>query len=244
MPCCTRGRVRGCRGSGAVRLWGRAVTRRDGTGPSRRLSWLLRHGAGGAGLAMDAAGWAAVDDVLRVTGLTRPELVDAVSHNDKGRLQLDGGRIRACQGHSAHGMPVTRDALEATWERIDPEGDLWHGTSLAALPGIGRSGIRPGARTHVHLADSTASRVGKRANVDVLLRVSAARLRAAGVPVYRAPNGVVLVEHVPVDAVTGVVPRRIPADQAARACRQAGITPGAEPQSPSPSPSADRPCFQ
>lgn len=197
--------------------------RPDGSGPSRRLSWLLRHAAVEAGLAMDPAGWADVDDVLRVTGLSRAELLHAVSHNDKGRLQLDGGRIRACQGHSTHGMPVTRAALESTWQRIDPTSDLWHGTSLSALKGIGRSGILAGARTHVHLAESPESRVGKRANVDLVLRVSVDGLRAAGTAVFRAPNGVVLVRHVPREAIADVVPGRLPPEAVARACADAGM---------------------
>ncbi len=70
---------------------------------SKRLSWLLRHGAGESGLAMDGAGWAPVDDVLATPNMSLAELTDAVETNDKGRLQLDGGRIRACRGSLARG---------------------------------------------------------------------------------------------------------------------------------------------
>ncbi|HZX01939.1 RNA 2'-phosphotransferase [Kribbella sp.] len=67
---------------------------------------------------MSADGWAAIADVLRVLGLTRERLDVAVRENDKQRLQVDGDRIRACQGHSLHGMPVTREALENSWEHV------------------------------------------------------------------------------------------------------------------------------
>ncbi len=95
---------------------------------SKRLSWLLRHGANESGLAMDEAGWSEVDDVLQVLGVTRAELDLAVSQNDKGRLAVSGSRIHACQGHSLEAMPVTREALEASWEVFYPQGPLWHGT--------------------------------------------------------------------------------------------------------------------
>ena len=168
---------------------------------SRRLSWLLRHGAGASGLTMDQAGWASVDDVLAFTGMTPAELQRAVDENDKGRLQLDGARIRACQGHSLQDMPVTREGLEASWEVVQPEAPLWHGTTLAALPGIGRDGIQPRARSHVHLAASADSRIGKRAGVEVLLVVEPALLHTDGITVFRSPNGVLLVREVPTRAI-------------------------------------------
>lgn len=171
------------------------------TRASRQLSWLLRHGAGTSGLTMDGAGWAAVDDVLAITGITPAELRRAVEENEKGRLQLDGTRIRACQGHSLRDMPVTREALEASWEVIEPPGPLWHGTNRTALAGIEHQGLHPGARTHVHLALTRSSHVGKRSNVEVLLEVAPDLLAAAGLPIFRAPNGVVLVRQVPPDAI-------------------------------------------
>ena len=73
---------------------------RDLVARSKHLSWLLRHGAVEAGLAMDPAGWADVADVLARTKMTRAQLEEAVRTNTKGRLQQEGDRVRACQGHS------------------------------------------------------------------------------------------------------------------------------------------------
>jgi RNA:NAD 2'-phosphotransferase (TPT1/KptA family) len=47
------------------------MSKNEGNGASKKLSWLLRHGAGEAGLEMDAAGWAEVADVRRVEGIAR-----------------------------------------------------------------------------------------------------------------------------------------------------------------------------
>ena len=171
---------------------------------SKRLSWLLRHGANEAGLVMDEAGWAEIADVLEVLDMARDDLDEAVATNDKGRLQTEGSRIRACQGHSLAGMPVTQDALESTWVPVEPNDSLWHGTTLGAVEGIAVHGIEPAARSHVHLAPSLTSRVGKRASVQVLLEVSPQRLASLRVQVFRAPNGVILVRQVPASAIIDI----------------------------------------
>jgi putative RNA 2'-phosphotransferase len=182
------------------------MSKHDTKGASKTLSWLLRHGAGEAGLEMDAAGWAEVEDVRRLLHLGREALEAAVRDNDKSRLELRGTRIRACQGHSRAGMPVTCEALEATWEVYQEDGTVFHGTRIGALEGIAGAGILPGERTHVHLAEAIDSTVGKRASVDVMIEVSPVRLRAGGIPLHRSPNGVILARHVPVAAIVGLVP--------------------------------------
>jgi putative RNA 2'-phosphotransferase len=177
------------------------------TKASKQLSWLLRHGADEAGLPMDAAGWAEVDDVRRVLGISRDALEAAVRDNTKQRLELRGTRIRATQGHSLAGMPVTCDALEASWALHEDDASVFHGTRIKALEGIAREGILPGERTHVHLAEATDSAVGKRDAVDVMLEVSPAALRALGFPLYRSPNGVILARRVPALAIVGLLPQ-------------------------------------
>jgi putative RNA 2'-phosphotransferase len=172
---------------------------------SHRLSWALRHGAGELGLAMDAAGWVAIDELLAHLSIGRADLDDVVAHNNKSRFQVEGARVRAAQGHSRANMPVTCEALEASWSRFDGAESVWHGTNLGALAGIAAEGILPGGRTHVHLAAELDSRVGKRARVDVMLEVSVAELRARGLDVFVSPNGVVLARSVPAACIAGIV---------------------------------------
>ncbi|WP_437959192.1 tRNA 2'-phosphotransferase [Sorangium sp. So ce119] len=176
------------------------------TETSKKLSWLLRHGAPSMGIAMDDAGWVAVDDVLRALGLPRSRLDEAVENNTKNRLEIRGDRMRASQGHSREGMPVTLAGLEASWEEVLGDAPIWHGTSVDAVRGIAREGIRPAARTHVHCTDALDSAVGKRAKVDVMLEISPARLRARGIGVFRSQNGVILAREVPVGCIVGLVP--------------------------------------
>jgi putative RNA 2'-phosphotransferase len=172
---------------------------------STRVSWLLRHGANERRLAMDTAGFAPIADVLRETRLSRPELDDVVAENNKQRFQIVGDRIRAVQGHSLDGTPVTLAGLEASWNIVVDDAPLFHGTSVDAARAILTSeGVHAAARSHVHLAAAVDATVGKRAAVDVLLVVDPRRLRTAGLQVFRAPNGVLLARAVPRMAVVAV----------------------------------------
>lgn len=193
---------------------------------SHKMSALLRHRAGDIGLVMDAAGWVAIDDLLARLRVSRAQLDVVVRHNNKTRYQIREDRIRASQGHSLDGMPVTLDALEASWSLYTSDTSIWHGTRPDVVESIARSGILRGARTHVHLADSTKSRVGKRAQVGVLLEVCPGRLRRAGLTVFRSPNGVILTRHVPPSCIVNLVPISHRSKQRAPALRAAlGLSP-------------------
>ena len=165
-----------------------------------KLSWLLRHGASAEGLPVDDAGWVSIEGVLRTLQMSRAKLDEITADNNKNRYEQRGELIRASQGHSLD-MPVTLDALEASWTRYEGSDRVWHGTHLAALVGIASEGISSAKRTHVHLAVALDSEVGKRHRVGVMLGVSVARLRASGAEVFISPNGVVLTRHVPVACI-------------------------------------------
>ncbi len=175
-------------------------------GLGRRLAWLLRHGARASGLAMDAAGWVAISEVVAALGADEGAVGAVVARDRKRRFELCDGRLRASQGHSLAGAPVTCEGLEASWREDLREADVWHGTRAELLPAIQREGLRPGQRTHVHLAPSVDSLVGKRAGVEVLIAVSPVRLREAGLALFASPNGVLLARSVP-PACLGAVRR-------------------------------------
>ncbi|OJH35373.1 RNA 2'-phosphotransferase [Cystobacter ferrugineus] len=173
---------------------------------SKKLSWLLRHGAREMGLAMDSAGFALIGEVLRMTGLSREELDEVVAENNKSRYEVRGKQVRAVQGHSLEGTPVTLDGLERSWDEVLGDAPLYHGTSVVAARAIlSGEGIHSAARTHVHLAAAVDSKVGKRAGVDVLLVISPARLRASGPRIFRAPNGVLLARAIPAATIVDVL---------------------------------------
>jgi putative RNA 2'-phosphotransferase len=75
---------------------------------------------------------------------------------------------------------------------------LYHGTASRFLKSILATGLKAGARHHVHLsADAaTAVRVGARHGFPAVLGVDAARMRADGIVFYLSDNGVWLTVEV------------------------------------------------
>ncbi len=171
---------------------------------SHRLSRILRHGIAETGLPMDAAGWVEIAGLLAHLRVARADLDAVIAGNNKLRYQVDSQRVRAAQGHSLAGMPVTQEALEASWEVYRGADSVWHGTNLGAAEAIAHEGISPGQRSHVHLAMAVDSKVGKRANVQLLLEVSVLRLRDVEIEVFVSSNAVVLTRRVPAACVVGV----------------------------------------
>jgi putative RNA 2'-phosphotransferase len=150
------------------------VISRSDVSVSKFLSLVLRHDPARVGLELDAAGWVAVDDLLaamRDAGveIDRAALERIVAESDKQRFALsaDGSRIRANQGHSVK--------VELGLEPRVPADVLFHGTAARFVESIRREGLRPGARTHVHLSpdERTARKVGQRHGRPIILTVAA-----------------------------------------------------------------------
>ena len=165
---------------------------------SKFLSLVLRHEPQRAGLQLDDAGWAAVDELLEGcrragTPITAEELHEIVRTSDKQRFALsdDGRRIRANQGHS---VPV-----ELGLEPVVPPDVLYHGTADRYLESIRREGLHKQGRHHVHLSQTidAASAVGRRHGRLAVLEVRAGEMHRVGMTFYRSANGVWLTDHVP-----------------------------------------------
>jgi putative RNA 2'-phosphotransferase len=167
---------------------------------SRFLSLILRHAPDKIGLVLDGNGWADVAELLEKaarhgTSITPAALRELVASNDKQRFAFsaDGMRIRASQGHSLRSVDLALPAAV-------PPAVLYHGTASRFITSIRRSGLVPGARQHVHLSTDrdTATRVGARYGVPVILAIRAGELHALGHVFQRADNGVWLTDAVPV----------------------------------------------
>ena len=165
---------------------------------SKFLSLVLRHEPGRAGLVLDAAGWVAVDELLRGCAaagrpLTREQLETLVRDSDKQRFAFspDGQRIRANQGHSVE--------VELDYAPRTPPDLLYHGTATRFLASIRADGLVKGARHHVHLSADveTARKVGVRHGKLALLEVEAGRMGRVGHVFFRSANGVWLTDRVP-----------------------------------------------
>ncbi|MEU6564694.1 RNA 2'-phosphotransferase [Nocardia nova] len=171
---------------------------RDMVQLSKRLAKWLRHDPRAIGLEPDAAGWVAVDALLRRanaagTTITRAELDVVVARNNKQRYEFDdeGARIRARQGHS---IPV-----DLGYATAQPPPILFHGTAAHLVEVSLAEGLRPMRRHAVHLsADADIARaVGGRHGRPVVFEVAAGAMTADGQRFQRTGNGVWLTDTVP-----------------------------------------------
>ncbi len=164
---------------------------------SKFLSLVLRHKPEEIGLALDANGWAEIEELIRLSNehgvrLTRPLLEQLVAESEKQRFALHTAedKIRANQGHSvavALGLPESK-----------PPQLLYHGTATRFLDSIRATGLHAGSRQHVHLSLDipTATQVGQRHGRVVVLVVHAGNMSSAGHKFYLSANGVWLTNGV------------------------------------------------
>ncbi|GAB6853324.1 RNA 2'-phosphotransferase [Asaia astilbis] len=165
---------------------------------SRLLYLVLRHKPGTIGLTLDKAGWAYINELLRLAN-EKEYNIDLISfnrvveENDKKRFTVssNGRCIRAAQGHS---LSVDLNILS-----VKPPKILWHGTSNKNLKAIFEEGIKRGRRQNVHLSTdpATAYRVGKRHGNAVVISVNSDAMSCDGYLFYKSENDVWLTDFVP-----------------------------------------------
>ena len=165
---------------------------------SKFMSLVLRHQPGRIGLALDAAGWADIAELLARAAaagraITRDQLDEVVATSDKRRFALsdDGQRIRANQGHSID--------VDLGLAPLPPPPVLFHGTAWRFVDSIRLTGLERRSRHHVHLTANAATgeAVGRRYGKPVILRIAAGQMAARGHVFFRSANDVWLVESVP-----------------------------------------------
>jgi len=164
---------------------------------SKRMSYLLRHGAQREGVAIDEHGWMDITDLLAWLNrkprsrFTIEDVQIVVRDNDKQRFEISGSKIRAVQGHS---MAIDLDLAPA-----EPPATLYHGTASRFVGNILDKGLLKMQRQHVHLSSTVeqALIVGKRHGSPVVFHVNAAAMLQDGFTFYLSKNGVWLVDHVP-----------------------------------------------
>lgn len=175
-----------------------SVDSKDRVRTSKFLTLVLRHQPQAIGITLDAQGWVEVSELLAQAHkfgrrLTRAELEEIVATSEKKRFAFspDGCRIRANQGHSV--------SVDLGYAPMAPPETLLHGTTHQAVASIRKTGLSKMRRHHVHLTaeQATATNVGGRRGMPVVLRVDAGRMHRDGHVFYVSENGVWLTDHVP-----------------------------------------------
>ncbi|XP_069738718.1 tRNA 2'-phosphotransferase 1 isoform X2 [Phaenicophaeus curvirostris] len=133
---------------------------------SKRLSYVLRHGAAAVGLSLGPDGFAEVGALLGLpafAGVSEDDVRRVVSGDPKGRFTLrpDPLRIRANQGHS---LPVPLLELRALPPPALPP-TLVHGTRRSRWPLIRAGGLKAMGRNHIHLAGGLPGDPGVRSGM-------------------------------------------------------------------------------
>lgn len=162
---------------------------------SKLLSYWLRHAPEAGELVLDASGWASINALrasLAKQGMNPAMLEATVAECDKQRFEIsvDGLFIRARQGHSIK--------VDLDWTITSPPEYLYHGTVERFLGRIMVEGLQPMARHHVHLSPDieTATRVGERRGVPVILKIASGQMADEGAVFRLSDNGVWLAEAV------------------------------------------------
>eukprot|EP00747_Dinoflagellata_sp_TGD_P168705 gnl/TRDRNA2_/TRDRNA2_195741_c0_seq1.p1 gnl/TRDRNA2_/TRDRNA2_195741_c0~~gnl/TRDRNA2_/TRDRNA2_195741_c0_seq1.p1 ORF type:complete len:299 (+),score=47.59 gnl/TRDRNA2_/TRDRNA2_195741_c0_seq1:62-958(+) len=178
---------------------------------SKALTSVLRHRAINLKLDIRPDGFLPVPVVLELQLIkklkcSQTDLEQIVRESDKQRFALtdiDGVKhIRATQGHS---MKVIQDEL--LLEKLELgsgnlPADVVHGTFLRHWDSISKDGLLAGGkmgpqhRNHVHFAtglpDDGEVISGMRQSADLAIYLDLRRALAAGLPVFRSANGVIL----------------------------------------------------
>jgi putative RNA 2'-phosphotransferase len=148
------------------------------------------------GLTLGEGGWVRIDTLLAGAARHGRDLdaatIDRVLNAPgKQRFETRDGLVRAAQGHSVR--------VDLGLDPLQPPPVLYHGTVARFLDSIFADGLRPGARTHVHLSASpeTAATVGARRGRPVVLLIDSAAMDTDGHEFFQASNGVWLTGHVP-----------------------------------------------
>ncbi len=167
---------------------------------SKLLSLILRHQPETVHITLDDQGWVDVNTLLanieqyKRQTVTREMLNFVVETNNKKRFAFndDGTKIRASQGHSVK--------IDLGYEPTTPPEFLYHGTATRFLQTIEKEGLKKRSRHHVHLSldHATATNVGTRHGLPVILKVHAQIMHEEGYEFFVSENGVWLTEEIPV----------------------------------------------
>lgn len=165
---------------------------------SKKLSFVLRHKPETIGLNLDEFGWTNTQELLEKFStnffpITLEQLKEVVEQNDKKRFAFseDKTQIRASQGHSIQ--------VNLGYQATEPPEILYHGTASRFLKSIQKQGLIKQNRTHVHLSadKETATKVGTRHGLPVILQVKAKEMQNAGFEFFISENKVWLTDQVP-----------------------------------------------
>ncbi|OQR96242.1 tRNA 2'-phosphotransferase 1-like [Achlya hypogyna] len=170
---------------------------------SKRLTYVLRHGAEKMRLPISSDGFVPLAAIFGMREFAKFSLADLeriVALDSKQRFSLEKEaadpakwRIRANQGHSIQAV-ADADLLTPV---TDPEGLVCiHGTYLRHWESIFHQGLCRMTRNHIHFAAGEVGEneviSGMRTSVQIKIYIDVAKVIGDHIPVYRSANNVIL----------------------------------------------------
>lgn len=172
---------------------------------SKKLSYLLRHGAVKEGLKIDNEGWVSVNDLLNHDSISNicksvEQINEIVQTDEKQRYslkkdKLDQVFIKANQGHSL-GIVTESGLREINVNDLYLYPNVVHGTMINHLKSILSQGISRMKRNHIHFAiglpDDSRVISGSRHSSNVYIFVDMKKAINDGIKFYLSDNQVIL----------------------------------------------------
>ncbi|CAH8491405.1 unnamed protein product [Schistosoma turkestanicum] len=170
---------------------------------SKKLAWILRHGAENVGMQYQPGGYLYVDKILQLKpfqGVKLEDISRVVNSNDKKRYELstdpENGRlrIRAYQGHT-----VTIEGLDIKLiENPEDYPTVIHGTYFRNWDSIRKEGLKRMQRTHIHFAPGEVGETGvisgMRSSAEIIIYIDLMKAMKDGYKFYLSKNNVILCE--------------------------------------------------
>ncbi|XP_060077881.1 uncharacterized protein LOC132557400 [Ylistrum balloti] len=168
---------------------------------SKKLSFLLRHGAEKEGFTLMPGGFLFVEDVLKLPSLQDFRIDDVervVANNDKQRFALKRNpenkrlMIRANQGHTMEVDDLDLKPITSANE-VD---QVIHGTYWKSWEIIQKTGLSRMGRNHIHFAAGEPGEngviSGMRSSCEVIIMLDMKKALADGLKFFRSANNVIL----------------------------------------------------
>ncbi|EDR29215.1 tRNA 2'-phosphotransferase, putative [Entamoeba dispar SAW760] len=172
---------------------------------SKRLSYLLRHGAIKERIPITKDGWVLIKDLLnnrQMKGISEEEIKSIVAKDPKKRYSIQGEgnqiKIRANQGHSINVQVEMKEITDASLYPI-----VIHGTYMRNFNSIIKNGLQKMGRLHIHMAQGLPKEIkeeksGMRSSCNIIIYIDIEKAMKKGIKFYESENGVILSEG-PID---------------------------------------------
>lgn len=160
---------------------------------SKKLSYLLRHGAVKEGLSIKEDGFISIDQLLseKLQGYTLEDIKEVVETNDKKRfiIRENNGilEIKATQGHS---IKEINNLCLKPLDRVDF--DIIHGTYYKNWEAIKSKGLSCMKRNHIHFSKGLNFICGLRKSAEIYIYIDFEKAKRDGLKFFESENEIIL----------------------------------------------------